>query len=128
MVSVNTRCRYLVTNTRWASRLSAALRPRPTSAYSSQTCDVCGWVDKRNRAPKVNSSGAGVVSLGTSTTPRQSSSQPAVPRAGAKSCAHTQRPPQQPVRAAEASLTAARNHWTGQQARPFRDGSMTAMY
>ena len=62
-------------------------------AYTSQTCSACGWVDKRNRRCQAVFDVAGVASLGTLTTTQQSTSLPAVSRAGAKSCARTQRPP-----------------------------------
>ena len=62
-------------------------------AYTSQTCSACGWVDKKTAAPKRRSNVAGVASLGTPTTTQRSTSQCAVSNAGAKSCAHTQRPP-----------------------------------
>ena len=56
-------------------------------AYTSQTCNACGLVDKRNRRSQRHLSVAGVASLGTPITTRQSTSQPAVSNAGAKSCA-----------------------------------------
>jgi putative transposase len=53
---------------------------------------VAGWTNE-TASPKVNLSVAGVASLSTPTTMQQSTSQPAVSIAGAKSRAHTQRPP-----------------------------------
>jgi IS605 OrfB family transposase len=62
-------------------------------AYTSQTCHgVPRWTNE-TAAPKVSLSVAGVASLGTPTTMQRSTSPSAVSTAGAKSCAHTPRPP-----------------------------------
>ena len=95
-------------------------------AYTSQTCSACGWVDKRNRRSQA------VFECGRCGFVGHADHNAAINiaargvNAGAKSCAHTQRPPWQPARAAAASLTAARNR-KGQATSPSpsRDGIMT---
>jgi len=62
-------------------------------AYTSQTCNACGWLDKRNRRSQSEFECGRCGFVGTPTTMQQSTSPPAVLNAGAKSCAHTQRPP-----------------------------------
>jgi hypothetical protein len=53
---------------------------------------AAGWTNV-TATRRATLSVAGVASLGTPTTTQQSTSPPAVSNAGAKSCAHTQRPP-----------------------------------
>jgi putative transposase len=79
----------------WPTRLS---RPGWCSSRSTRptrrrpAARAAGWTNE-TAAPKQNLSVAGVASLGTPTTTQRSTLPPAVSNAGAKSCAHTQRPP-----------------------------------
>jgi putative transposase len=68
-----------------SSRWTPRTRRRPAVCAAGST--------RKTAAPRRRSSVAGAASLGTPTTTQQSTSPPAVPSAGAKSCVHTQRLP-----------------------------------
>ena len=88
----------------WASRNSVRFWPtrpnnpvwrssRSTPPTRRKPAAPAAGVDKKTVAAKRSSIVAGVTSLGTPITTQRSTSLPAVSHAGAKSCAHTQRPP-----------------------------------